>query len=458
MKEARMRILFDGERGFTAKPNAPVIYWMSRDMRSRDNWALHYAQKLAKAEGRPLLVLFCLVEEFLNAKSNQFDFMKLGLNEVASNLQSKNIPFILVTGEPKVAIPLFIERYGCAKMVCDFSPLKLPRRWKSDVIAKLNCPLVEVDAHNVIPAFFVSDKKEFAAYTIRPKIHRLLKEYLDPFPPLEKQDHEQLKQMPSSLPTFVPFSVSNPYPWIVPGESAAEKALDDFITKKLPRYHLDRNDPSLSGQSNLSPHLHFGTISAQTVVKVVMSADAPAAAKEDFIEEVLVRRELAENFCLYEPNYDSPLGFHEWAQKTHEKHAPDKRAYLYTYLQLENAETHDPLWNAAQKEMVFTGKMHGYMRMYWAKKILEWTKDVHQAMEFAIKLNDTYELDGRDPNGYTGIAWSIGGVHDRPWFERPIFGQVRYMNDNGLKKKFDTEAYLKLVEEKISPRLDFKRK
>jgi deoxyribodipyrimidine photo-lyase len=161
-----------------------------------------------------------------------------------------------------------------------------------------------------------------------------------------------------------------------------------------------------------------------------------------FLEELVVRRELADNFCWYAKDYDKTSCFPDWAQKNLEKTRKDKREYIYDLDEFEEAKTHDELWNAAQMEMVTTGKMHGYMRMYWAKKILEWTPDVQTAMDIAIELNDTYELDGRDPNGYAGIAWSLGGVHDRAWFARPVFGQIRYMNAKGCKSKFDTDAYI----------------
>jgi deoxyribodipyrimidine photo-lyase len=179
----------------------------------------------------------------------------------------------------------------------------------------------------------------------------------------------------------------------------------------------------------------------------VSSSEAEREVTAAFLEELIVRRELSDNFCFYNSSYDSVDGFHEWAKKTHKIHATDPRPYLYSLDQFENAGTHDPYWNAAQRQMVRTGKMHGYMRMYWAKKILEWSPSPRKALEIAIKLNDRYELDGRDPNGYTGIAWSIGGVHDRAWGERPVFGKVRYMNEAGLRRKFNLETYLAMYSE-----------
>ena len=253
--------------------------------------------------------------------------------------------------------------------------------------------------------------------------------------------------------------------WIQGDHASAKKALDAFIDTGLERYGSERNDPNARAQSNLSPYLHYGILSAASIaLAVIEKVDAPIQdileasrnkAKIDpkkqptlldnagaFLEELIVRRELSDNFCFYNSSYDSVEGFPEWALRSHAKHRKDKREYLYTLNEFEEGRTHEALWNAAQLEMVKTGKMHGYMRMYWAKKILEWTESPEEAMKVAIYLNDTYELDGRDPNGYAGIAWSIGGVHDRAWFERPVFGQIRYMNANGCKSKFDTDAYI----------------
>lgn len=440
MKKERIRVLKSVE---AATKKTPVVYWMSRDQRVSDNWALVHAQELANDRDRPLVVVFNLVSGFLGAKRKQFDFMEIGLAELVKDFARLTIPFVILRGDPGETIPLFCKDIDASVLVTDFSPLKINREWKQVVVSKVSCDVFEVDAHNVVPAFFLSDKKEFAAYTIRPKVHKHMKDFLDAFPKIESRDAKQMISISDSHNHSGFLATENPYSWIEPGEKAAKKALEHFISMKLPRYHLDRNDPTLDGQSNLSPYLHFGMISAQRVAMEVLRADAPQDAKEAFIEELVVRRELAENFCLYEVNYDSPLGFPDWAKRTHDKHAHDKREYKYDLATFENAKTHDEAWNAAQREMLTTGKMHGYMRMYWAKKILEWTPDVDTAMKTAIYLNDTYELDGRDPNGYAGIAWSLGGVHDRAWFERPVFGQIRYMNEAGLKRKFDLAAYIK---------------
>jgi deoxyribodipyrimidine photo-lyase len=230
--------------------------------------------------------------------------------------------------------------------------------------------------------------------------------------------------------------------WIEPGENAAQRILREFIEKKLGLYHEERNDPTEDGQSNLSPHLHFGHISSQRIALEVTKHDADRESQEAFLEELIVRRELSDNFCFYNNDYDNFEGFPDWAKKTLHDHRKDPREYIYSLEDFKHANTHDQLWNAAQREMVRRGKMHGYMRMYWGKKIMEWTSSPEEAMRIAIYLNDRYELDGRETNGYAGIAWCIGGVHDRAWPKRPIFGKIRYMSYGGCKSKFDVMAYI----------------
>jgi len=221
--------------------------------------------------------------------------------------------------------------------------------------------------------------------------------------------------------------------------------LAEFVRYGLRNYPKDRNHPELSGTSRLSPYLHFGHIGPITIALAVQSAAVPDAAKQAFLEQLIVRRELSVNFVRYDSNYDSWESREPWADRSLTQHAGDRRPILYREDQLEHAETHDVLWNAAQKEMVFTGWMHNHMRMYWAKKILEWSPSSAIAYQRAVCLNDRYQLDGRDPNGYAGIAWAIVGKHDRPWFERPVFGQVRYMSYASTSKKFDSGQYIENV-------------
>jgi len=427
--------------------DGPVIYWMSRDQRVNDNWALIYAQEFK----RPVIVLFCLVPEFLGATIRQYAFMLKGLQEVEKGLLKNNIPFHLLIGYPEIEIPKFIEKNRAGILVTDFDPLRIKRNWKDKIAKRIKMPFYEVDAHNIVPCWLASDKKEFGAYTLRPKINRLLPEFLEEFPKLSRQKQRpvRINNKWETLISYlkIDFNVKE-VDWLKPGEKEAHKTLKNFIDKRLNDYPELRNDPNLSATSDLSSYLHFGQISAQRVGLEIKKSSAAKKAKQVFLEELIVRKELSDNFCFYEPNYDSVSGFPDWAKQTLIAHKKDKRKYLYTKEPLENGQTHDDLWNAAQLEMVKTGKMHNYMRMYWAKKILEWTKSLEQALEMAIYLNDKYELDGRDPNGYTGIAWSIGGVHDRAWQERPVFGKIRYMSYNGCKSKFDVKKYIVVQSEK----------
>ena len=441
INEKRIHLLQKG-----TETKGPVIYWMSRDQRVHDNWALLFAQNLAIEKKRDFVVVFSLVPKFLEATLRQYDFMLKGLIEIEKELKKYNIPYIVLMGNPSDIISKFINEHKASNLVADFDPLKIKRKWKNEIAKKISIPFYEVDAHNIVPCFYVSQKQEFGAYTIRPKIHKNLPEFLDEFPKLKKMKNDtsfssnkiDWKEVHSSLKVD---KEVKPVDWIKPGEKAAHKNLKNFIENKFDKYSELRNDPNADVLSNLSPYLHFGHISAQRVALIVSGfGNHPSA--EPFLEELIVRRELSDNFCYYNSNYDSFKGFPDWAKKTLNDHKKDEREFVYSLRKFENARTHEDIWNAAQNELIRTGKMHGYMRMYWAKKILEWSKSPEEALKIAIYLNDKYELDGRDPNGYAGCAWAIGGVHDRAWAERPVYGKIRYMNRNGAKRKFDVKKYV----------------
>ena len=445
MKQERVRLLNNKERG-----KGPILYWMSRDQRAKDNWSLLFAQGLAFEQKVPLGVVFCLVPDFLQATVRQYDFMLRGLEETEKELAVKNIPFMLLTGSPEAEIPKHVQKLQAGALVTDFDPLKIKKKWKKRLLPQLTIPFYEVDSHNVIPCWVASSKQEFAAYTFRPKVKKQLADFIDSFPPLKKHPFswktEAIRTRWDAARKSLMVDTSVPtVDWIEPGVRAAREMLRRFIEKKLSAYDMQRNDPNLDALSHLSPYLHFGQISPQRVALEVRKADVHEDDREAFLEESIVRRELADNYCYYNKDYDNFRGFPDWAKKSLDEHRKDKREYTYTRVQFERGLTHDGLWNTAQMEMVKTGKMHGYMRMYWAKKILEWTKNPEEAQKIAIALNDKYELDGRDPNGYTGIAWSIGGVHDRAWFSRPVFGKVRYMSFGGARSKFDVDGYITKV-------------
>ncbi len=445
----RIRKINEGNSGI-----GPVIYWMSRDQRVNDNWALLFAQQLAEDKGKILIVTFALSPDFPGATLRHYDFMLKGLQQVEKELTDLNIPFYMLSGYPPQEIINFTLKMDADCLVTDFDPLKIKRQWKNEVVEKSGKTVYEVDAHNIVPCWVASLKPEYAAYTIRPKINRLLPEFFDVFPELEPQKHHSEFSPVNNWDQLYSGLVTNrevkPVRWIIPGEEAAKKMLESFMIAGLHRYVRFGNNPNEYAQSDLSPYLHFGQISSQRVAMEILEKVFPSENKTAFLEQLVIRRELAENFCYYNHYYDSYEGFPDWAKRTLSEHADDTREYIYTSDELEKAATHDELWNAAQTEMIVTGKMHSYLRMYWAKKILEWSENPSTALQTALYLNDKYELDGRDPNGYAGCAWSIGGVHDHAWSERQVFGKIRYMNRSGCNRKFDVNMYIKRFNQKLT--------
>jgi deoxyribodipyrimidine photo-lyase len=422
-----------------------VVYWMQRDQRVHDNWALLYAAYMAHERKVPFAVVFNLVNTFGQTTYRHYDFMCKGLAQVETTLREYGISFFLLRGDPTETIPEFVHQYGVGEVVVDQNPLRFTRRWREHVAELVPVRVTEVDAHNIVPVWEASSKAEFAAYTFRPKVMKRLREFLTEFPPLPAVTSLPAPKMVDweGLLSTVETDRSVPaVSWITPGSAAAAEALASFCLDRLDGYDERRNDPTEDAQSNLSPYLHFGQLSPQRVALAVTAAKAPAADREAFLEELIVRRELTDNYCYYTEAYDQLAGAHEWAQKTIAEHAHDVREYIYNRAALEAAATHDPLWNAMQTQLRVTGKLHGWCRMYWAKKIFEWSTDAQTAINDALYLNDRYELDGSDPSGVVGVMWSIAGVHDRAWNERPIFGKIRYMNFAGAKRKFAVAAYI----------------
>ena len=445
-----------------------IVYWMSRDQRLEDNHSLEFAIKLAKQHQAQLAIVFALDLAFARSNIRHFQFMLEGLLELKKQADELDLNFYIFNNSPDKALTELISKQQITTLITDFSPLRIKKNWLKKILETANKQQVdvyEVDSHNIVPVWIASPKEEYAARTIRNKINSKLDEFLTEFSPLEKlltevlklnletsleqiQDKENVDQVLNQIKQEKNQELLLKYPIqnIKPGVSEANLVLQNFLNQRLGIYNKLRNDPTQEAQSGLSPYLHFGQISSQRVALAVKQKQGNIASEEAFLEELIIRRELSDNFCFYNSNYDNPQGFKGWARITLDQHLNDPREYLYSKEEFEYAKTHDPLWNASQLEMIQTGKMHGFMRMYWAKKILEWTKDYHQAMQIAIYLNDKYELDGRDPNGYVGIAWSIGGIHDRAWFEREVFGKIRYMNYNGCKRKFDVDGYIQKFE------------
>ncbi len=428
--------------------DGPVVYWMSRDQRADDNWAVLHAQELALERRQPLAVLFTLAPSFLGATLRQYGFMLRGLAETARRFERLHIPFFIHRGEPVGELRTFVEQYRVGLVVSDFDPLRVKRAWREEAARSCGVPVFEVDSHNIVPCRFVSHKQEYGAHTLRPKLLRLLPEFLVEFPLLVPHPHAWPAAPPQPDPPALihGLSLDRDVPevgGVVPGETGGRERLRDFIDQGLAGYDQRRNDPGTPGQSGLSPWLHFGQLSPQRVALETVKRHFSSPSSEAFLEQLIVRRELSDNFCLYNQDYDRVEGFPLWARKSLGEHRRDRREYLYPLERFERAGTHDPLWNAAQRCLLLTGGMHGYLRMYWAKKILEWSASPEDALRIAIRLNDRYSLDGRDPNGYAGIAWSLGGVHDRAWGRRPVFGTIRFMNESGCRRKFDVDAYVR---------------
>ena len=430
-----------------------VVYWMQRAQRASDNPALDVAIDAANALRLPVVAFFALTPAYPNANRRHYAFLAQGLEETAKALTTRGVGFVL-RRHPDHDVTRFCHDAGAALVVGDENPLREPERWRRDAAGVLRVPFWTVDADVVVPVALLG-KEQYAARTIRPRQRPLIPRFLEPHAEPRARVAWRADRGAAGLPadeaTVAGLDVDSAAGRVAsfrggPGE--ARRALARFIRGRLRGYAEGRNHPELDATSQLSPYLHFGHIGPREVARAVRDAGAPREDRDAFLEEFIVRRELAVNFVRFNPRYDSLDGCEPWARRTLEAHAADRREPCYSLARLEAADTHDPLWNAAQVQMVETGWMHGYVRMYWAKKILEWTRDPAEAFARAVLLNDRYQLDGRDPNGYTGIAWGIGGKHDRAWGpQRPVYGTIRYMSYASTSRKFDCARYLRRVEE-----------
>jgi len=440
-----------------------VVYWMNRDMRVQDNWAMLYAQKMALEAKGALHVLVCVPPSFMEMTQRHYHHMLEGLKEVAEECNNLNINFHLFSETPQDCLNSeFLEKFDIGRIVTDFSPLREHQQALGEVKKVLgdNLFLDEVDAHNVVPCWETSDKQEYAARTIRPKITKKLPVFLTQFPPVI--EHPVSAELSPEEPQWDSVQKClqidregwgvEPVAWAIPGTRGGLDRLHNFVTKCLKIYSTKRNDPVVDALSHLSPWVNFGQISMQrAVLHVKQFGKSYSDAIATFVEEAVIRKELTDNFCNYNENYDKLEGASDWAKKTLEDHCKDKRDYVYTRQQWEEGKTHDDLWNSAQLQLVKEGKMHGFMRMYWAKKILEWSATPREALATSLYLNDRFALDGNNPNGIVGCMWSICGIHDQGWGERPVFGKIRFMNYAGCKRKFDINAYIAKYGGKVHP-------
>ncbi len=480
-----------------------VVYWMQRAVRIHENPALDVAIEAGNLLGLPVVVYFQVIPNYPNANLRHYHFLQQGLQDVEQDAAERGVGFVVrrAAGQGKGAtLEGFLEEVQAALVVGDENPCREPERWRKVLAGRLRLPYWTVDADVVVPSR-VFGRSFVLLHHFRPHLRRELPKFLmehkssrpvHPWKAKKGFEAWDLKRDITEGFTKLDRTVG-PVDSFVGGTHAALNRMHEFVNHELKDYGENRNHPEVRGTSRLSPYLHFGNIGPITIALAVRRAaeeseqehasgakardsmaassarlkpcpgtkllpqahagrvsgaeDASgspklAAVAERYLDELIGWRELAVLFVRYEPNYDNWECAAPWARKSLLEHVEDPRQHRYTLEQLERGETADELWNAAQMEMVNTGWMHNYMRMYWAKKILEWAPNPATAFDWAVILNDKYELDGRDPNGYAGIAWAIVGRHDRPWFNRPIFGLVRTMMEGSTRKKFDAEAYI----------------
>lgn len=430
------------------KKGAYVLYWMQASQRAEYNHALEYAILKANELHQPVVVFFGITDHFPEGNERHYTFMLEGLKEVKWSLEKRGAQMVILHRSPELGAVQLANK--ASLVVVDRGYLRIQREWRNYAANQTDCPLIQVESDVIVPVEEASSREEYTAATLRPKINKKLSHFLIPLKQhdpvvdslsldFDSFDIEDIGKAISKL--HIDRSVKKVTSFHG-GTQEAQKHLQIFLEDKVDHFPELRNEPTLDYLSHMSPYLHFGQISPLFIALKAVETKSPGTAA--FLEELIVRRELSMNFVFYNEQYDSYDGVPEWAKKTLRAHQKNKRPYLYRLEELETAQTRDPYWNAAQKEMLFKGKMRGYMRMYWGKKMIEWNKNPEEAFRIALYLNNKYELDGRDPNGFTGVAWCFG-KHDRPWGERPIFGNVRYMNDKGLKRKFDADGYAKMM-------------
>ncbi len=423
-----------------------VLYWMQASQRTRSNHALEYSIEEANRRSLPLIVYFGLTDKYPEANLRHYAFMLEGLAECKRSLAERGIRLVVRHQSPEVGVVEMAE--PASLVIVDRGYTRIERKWRESAALAIVCPFVQVETNVVVPVEVASPKEEFSARTFRPKIKRALPRFLVPVKERQvKKDSLGLRMDALSLDDIdlvldslsIDRSVGR-VSGFKGGTSQAIKRLEEFVEKKLKFYAELRNDPMADCLSGMSPYLHFGQISPVEIALEVMKKGGPGA--DAYLEELIVRRELSMNFVYYNSLYDKYEGLPRWARETLDEHRRDKREAIYSRRELEEARTADPYWNAAQTEMMMTGKMHGYMRMYWGKRIVQWTERPKEAFRLALYLNNKYELDGRDANGFAGVAWCFG-KHDRPWPSRSVFGKVRSMAASGLVRKFDANAYAK---------------
>lgn len=435
-----------------------VLYWMQVFKRATHNHALNFAIECANERKLPLVVYEGLKYYYPWANDRLHTFILEGVAEKREAFEKLGIRYVFYLQQNKKSPKNTVAQIArdAALIVTDDFPCFIIPEHNRRIAERAEIPVYAVDSNGMIP-MSKFEKEEYAAYTIRPKILKMWPEYSDPFKNAKiKIEKPKLKvDCPETIVTEkniaelvagcdIDHSVK-PSPLYHGGSKNAHARLKLFLKEIFPTYDETRNEASVDGSSRMSMYLHFGFISVHEIVEAVNKIkSAPKESKKAFLEELIVRRELSYNFTRFNDKYDSLECLPAWVQQTMREHVDDKREVIYTLEELENAETYDEVWNAAQRELVETGGMHNYVRMLWGKNVIGWTKNYEEAFAILEHLNNKYAIDGRNPNSYAGILWCFG-KHDRPWFERPIFGKIRYMNSNGTRRKIDAPKYIEWV-------------
>lgn len=427
-----------------------VLYWMQASQRSEWNHALEYAIQRANDANVPLLVCCVVHPESGIHTPRQLQFVLQGLREVRSSLDRRNVQFVLRVGQPAKEVCRLAKEAN--EVVCDRGYLREQVALRQQVASAANCAVWQIESDVIVPVESASTKREYAARTIRDQLNDAAEEFIQPLSTtalnrssstvaadgLDPAEWDDLSQ-------HYPFTDRVPaVDWLAGGTSQAKSRLRSFLDERLSDYR-DRSAVNQENVSHLSAYLHFGQISPLAVYDAVGKAKANRESRDDFLEELLVRRELSFNFVHYESDYDSLSALPGWAEETLKQHEDDPRSHHYTAQELEGAETHDEAWNAMMREMKVRGYLHNHLRMYWGKKIIEWTNTVDHAHRTALSLNNKYFIDGCDANSFANILW-LFGLHDRAYGERDVFGKVRYMSKGGLERKFDVEQYVERSE------------
>ncbi|MBK6722616.1 MAG: deoxyribodipyrimidine photo-lyase [Acidobacteria bacterium] len=432
-----------------------VLYWMQMFKRVDNNHALIWAIRKANELKLPLVVYEGLKYYYPWASDRIHTFILEGVEEKRAEFERLGIRYIFYLQKDAASAKNTVAALAkdAALIVTDDFPCFIIPEHNRRIAERAEIAVHAVDSNGIIP-MSKFDKEEYAAYTIRPKIKKLLDRYLVPLAN-ETVEHSSIDlDIDTDFETLV---TSDNIPDLVAecdidhsvpastvyhgGTVKGRERLKLFITDILCNYDKARSKPDQDGSSRLSSYLHFGFLSPLEIALAVRDADAPQESIDAYLEELIVRRELSYNMTRFNDKYDSLAALPDWVHKTMRKHAADERQFTYSLEQLERGETHDELWNAAQREMVVTGEMHNYVRMLWGKNVIAWSPSYEVAFETLVHLNNKYCLDGRNPNSYAGILWCFG-KHDRPWMEREVFGQIRYMTSGSTGKKFDSKKYI----------------